>query len=375
MDKRPKIVLIYGGKSVEHQISCRSAAFVFNNVDRKKFQVHPVGVHVSGKWIPQHFSPEDELKKWEVLPILSKRDQTHLEIPPIGLSPQEMLLAMCGLSKSDSSVVFFPLIHGTFGEDGTLQGLFELAEIPYVGSNTLSSSVCMDKIIAKRLVEAGGVPIVPYMDFDADAWNSRSEEILKKVEGLLFPLIVKPASLGSSVGVSKVNTLEELRSACTLAFRYDEKVLVEKFLQPLREIECAIIGSGILECAPPGEVIPHGDLYSYKAKYIEKKGASLKIPAILPEKKVGEAQNLAIQIAETLSIAGMARIDLFLVEDRFYFNEANSIPGFTEISQYPLLWKNAGLSESELIERLVELALKRFQKSLNLEKLYSGNES
>ena len=257
--------------------------------------------------------------------------------------------------------VVFPVIHGTNGEDGTLQGLLELSEVAYVGCDHVGSSIGIDKSVAKRLVQAAGVPVVPWVDARLEIWRSNSDDIVRAVEqNLTFPVFVKPARLGSSVGVVKVESVAELKAACEESFRFDDKLLIETGVDA-REIECAALGGYDPEISLPGEVAPKKGFYSYEAKYEDAAAADLIVPADITDEQSAEARSIAKRAFTALELYGMARVDLFLdrKSGKFFFNEVNTVPGFTEISQYPMLWAKSGLTPGDLIDRLIRLALDR----------------
>jgi D-alanine-D-alanine ligase len=264
----------------------------------------------------------------------------------------------------------FPIIHGTGGEDGSIQGLMDLSETAYVGPDILGSANGMDKVVAKKLAAAAGIQVVPYIDIKRQFWDLQEADCLALAERELgFPMFVKPARLGSSVGVNKAKNPSELLVHIKMAFEFDDKVLIEKGLD-VREIECAVLGDYEPEVSLPGEVLPRVDFYTYEAKYLSDDGASMKIPADLSVQQTKEAQDIAKRVFQALELYGMARVDLFLEKktNRFYFNEVNTIPGFTEISQDPMLWAASGLSNSVLLDRLIELALKRHQVKKQLKR-------
>ncbi len=253
--------------------------------------------------------------------------------------------------------VIFPVMHGTFGEDGTIQGMLELAGLPYGGAGVLGSAIAMDKDVAKRLCKEAGIPVVPWVTIHRWAWEKEPESVRAEIEGKFeYPLFVKPATLGSSVGMSKVHSTEELAPALNLACEYGLKILVETALTA-REIEVSVLGNHDPQSSVPGEIVPHREFYDYTAKYLED-GSQLIIPAALKQSQVARIQSLAIKAFRTLELSGMARIDFFLEKKgKLYLNEANTIPGFTSISMYPKLWKASGLPYTKLIDRLIELAL------------------
>ena len=302
------------------------------------------------------------------IPAIGSPGQPAPRLSSAHLSLAEFIKYQAGFAFDEKDgwqrrLVVFPLVHGTCGEDGTLQGLLELAGVPYVGSDTLGSAVAMDKHIAKKLVASEGIPVVPWVLVSPFKWGRDSLACMDEAIGLLgFPLFVKPASLGSSVGIAKAHDKEGLERACRLAMRYDDRILIERAVVRPRELECATLGGEDPECAGPGEVIPGQEFYSYDDKYGSSSRAQIRIPADVSAGLARKARSRTAQIARILGLYGMARVDFLYQasEDRLYFNEANTIPGFTEISQYPMLWKHAGVSEQELISRLADLALERY---------------
>jgi len=357
------VLVIYGGRSAEHEISCRSAAFILHNLDPAKYNVHAIAIDKDGRWLPQDAQALLTAPKGPV-PILNSLAATPA-LPAVR-DPGANLLALSSAAGSEApldrrSLVVIPILHGTFGEDGTMQGLLELAEVAFVGPDTLGSAVGMDKVVSKKLAQAAGVPVVPWIDTRGQFWAAHSQTICDEAETAFgYPMFVKPARLGSSVGVAKVKTRGELEQACREALSYDDRIMIEKAMI-VREIECAVLGDYDPLVSVPGEVIPHAEFYSYEAKYIDADGASLAIPAKLDPAETRRAQDLARRVFTALDLYGMARVDLFLERTTgdFYFNEVNTIPGFTEISQYPLLWKESGMEPRELLDRLIELAAHR----------------
>lgn len=358
------VIVLYGGRSTEHEISKRSAAFALKHLDRSCFRVHAVGITPDGEWIPQREMAAESIPAGPV-PIHPKATGAPVSGQLGKATIRDVLFSLVGVAQegvdTGRELVVLPMLHGTNGEDGTLQGLLEQAEVAFVGPDTLGSAIGMDKVVAKRLAQAAGVPVVPWTDVRAHEWVDRADDLCSAaLEQLGLPLFVKPARLGSSVGVTKVVQAQALKAACEAAFRYDDRILIEKGFK-VREIEVAILGGYDPQVSVPGEVIPHADFYSYDAKYIDQNGASMAIPAKLTPEKSDEAQRLARQVFMGLDLFGMSRVDLFLEEasQKFYFNEVNTIPGFTEISQYPLLWQASGVPAKDLLTRLVQLALDR----------------
>ncbi len=370
---RTKVLLLYGGRSTEHEISCRSAAFVLRNLDPERYEVHAVAIDINGRWLPQSLPTLREFVN-QTLPIASHTSISQMTALPVTNATAAPLLNALQLRGSapdvDRNYVVFPILHGTNGEDGSLQGMLDLAEVAYVGPDTLGSAVGMDKVVAKRLAASAGVPIVPYEVVGPAAWSKERDKVLARVvRDLGLPLFVKPTRLGSSVGITKVSKAEDLRAACELAFTYDERILIEKGLN-VREIECAVLGDDDPDVSIPGEVIPKADFYSYDAKYLDPNGAGVAIPAPLTPEQAQEAQRLAKLVFQALELYGMSRVDLFLERetDHFYFNEVNTIPGMTQISQFPMLWEHSGVPPQALLDRLIDLALKRQQRRQKLQR-------
>jgi D-alanine-D-alanine ligase len=356
------VLVIYGGRSTEHEISCRSAAFILRNLDPAKYNVHAIAIDKDGAWLPQN-APALVADPKGPVPI--QRSLSGQPALPARGDQGPNLLAMLpgqgGRGLDKRSLVVFPILHGTNGEDGTIQGLLELAEVAFVGPDTLGSAVGMDKIVSKKLAQGAGIPVVPWLDTRAQFWPDHRASILAEAEKSLgFPMFVKPARLGSSVGVTKVKSAADLCRACELALSFDDRIMIEKGLS-VREIEVAALGDYDPDVSVPGEVIPHAEFYSYDAKYIDADGASIAVPAVLEPAQVKTAQDLARRVFMALDLYGMARVDLFLEKTTgaFYFNEVNTIPGFTEISQYPLLWQASGVSPKQLLDRLIDLAVRR----------------
>ncbi|MCL4366378.1 D-alanine--D-alanine ligase, partial [Patescibacteria group bacterium] len=342
-----------------HEISLQSAKNVFSAIDKEKYEVVLVGINKTGKWLlfdSSNFLLHPEDTKLVALGNFSKEvvlsnngESAHL----INISqPQD-------IQPVD---VVFPILHGTFGEDGTIQGLLKLANVPFAGASVLGSAVGMDKDVMKRLLEQAKIPISKFMVFHQGD-QIDFEEVKQK---LGLPLFIKPANLGSSVGISKVQNKEQFEAAVKDAFNYDSKIIIEENIAG-REIECAVLGNENPIASIPGEVIPKHEFYSYEAKYLDENGASLEMPAKLPEDIIKQVQNLAVKAFKVLCCEGMGRVDLFLTEDgKLYVNEINTIPGFTKISMYPKLWEISGISYKELIDELIQLALDRFEKEQKL---------
>jgi D-alanine-D-alanine ligase len=374
--RKLRVMVLYGGRSGEHEISLRSAASVIRYLDPKRFEVIPVAIDQQGRWLLNDITLIE--KSAQSLPVY--KDAPSVVLPPHPGSAQAGLIQL-GSSKHTQGVdVVFPVMHGPLCEDGTIQGLLELTDVPYVGCGVLASAVGMDKDVAKRLVRDAGLPIVPYIALKHDYWKKNTQQISMRVaKELNYPVFVKPANLGSSVGVHKVKEPAQLEPALRDAFLYDTKVLIEKAVDA-REIEFAVLENSDAGAPPlvsaPGEIIPTHEFYSYEAKYLDVEGAKLLIPARIEPQQILEAQKIAREAFELLECEGMARVDFFLDRQsgRFYFNEVNTIPGFTSISMYPKMWEYSGISYPDLLSRLIDLALARHQKKKNLVREYEkGN--
>jgi len=364
--KKLNVALIFGGKSGEHEVSIVSAMSIYKALDKNKYDVQLVGIDKTGRWLlPKEIKGLVEAQN----PRLIKLNEIKNSVCLLPFDAKEQLLP---LSESGQTVtnasqhvdVFFPVLHGTYGEDGTIQGLLELANAPFVGSSVLGSAVGMDKDVAKRLLRDSGIPVVPFLCFKKFEFLKDAENILQKSENeFSYPYFVKPANMGSSVGVSKVKNKQDALKCFQLAFEYDTKVIVEQAIDG-REIECSVLGNNFPQASVLGEVIPQAEFYDYKAKYIDADGAILKIPAEdIPDEIRLKIKNIAIHSFQVLELMGMARVDFFLDKKThaIYVNEVNTIPGFTSISQYPKLWEASGLPYTKLLDRLIELALERHQ--------------
>lgn len=359
--KKLRVAVLYGGRSGEHEISLLSAASVIRHLDPTRFEVVPVAIDKDGRWLMNDVSRIDQNAK--ALPV--NKELPQVVLPPNPSAETFLIPLQPGNGIQRGIDVVFPVMHGPLCEDGTIQGLLELADMPYVGCGVLASAVGMDKEFAKRLVKDAGVPIVPYVAVKSEVWKRNSAQTASRVERELgYPCFVKPANLGSSVGVHKVKKASDLDAALKDAFRYDTKVLIERAVSA-REIELAVLENPEAGLPPlvsiPGEVIPTHEFYSYESKYLDENGAALEIPAKLAPEQIKLAQKIATDAFAALECEGMSRVDLFLDKDsgQFYFNEVNTIPGFTSISMYPKMWQASGIAYSELLSRLVDLALAR----------------
>jgi D-alanine-D-alanine ligase len=350
--KKIRVGVIFGGRSGEHEVSLRSAESILKSIDRSKYEVVPIGITHEGRWL----SSKGALS---LLPAKDVIEKTLTAGEAIALSAEPAAEGVVD--------VVFPVLHGTYGEDGTIQGLLELANVPYVGAGVLGSAVGMDKDVMKRLLREAGLPIVDY-------WMLLKSGITRFVERqrdtLPYPVFVKPANLGSSVGITKVHGGDDLRAALEAAAAYDRKMVVEKGLDA-REIEIAVLGNDEPVASVPGEIKPAREFYDYQAKYVTD-DSELMIPAPLKPAEVEQAQRLAIAAFKVLECSGLARVDLFLERssNKLYVNEINTLPGFTSISMYPKMWEASGIPYSELIDRLIALALERHAEKNKLKTKY-----
>lgn len=362
MKRKLRVGIIFGGKSAEHEVSLQSAKNVIAALDKKKYEPVLIGIDKAGRW--RLGEGTRFLLNAEDPKLIKLNRGRDVAIAP-GRDAQ--LMALSGAAPGVLDVVF-PVLHGTYGEDGTMQGLLKLLDVPFVGPGVLGSALGMDKDAAKRLLRDAGIPVAKFLAFQSfERRNIRFAEVKK---ALSLPLFVKPANLGSSVGISKVKTEKDFAPAVALALKYDTKILIEESVTG-REIECAVLGNDRPVASVPGEVKPTHEFYSYEAKYIDEHGAGLEIPAKLPASAVKKVQALAVKAFTTLCCEGMARVDFFLKKNgELLVNEINTIPGFTKISMYPKLWQASGVSYPELIDRLIRLAIERHAKEDKLKTTY-----
>jgi D-alanine-D-alanine ligase len=360
--KKTRVLILFGGRSAEHEVSLLSARNVFLALDRDRFEPTLVGIDKQGHW---RIEPEATLLGATGDPRMLKLVAAGRELNvPVHPESSEVTKSEGDRPLLGNDDVVFPVLHGTYGEDGTVQGLLELADIAYVGPGHLGSAIGMDKDVAKRLLAQAGIPVVPWRLVTAHRMKRDEARCLALASELGFPAFVKPANAGSSVGVSKVKTAAELAPALRAALAFDTKVLVEAGVNA-REIECAVLGNDEPVASAPAEIVVHhkDGFYSYDAKYVDADGADAKIPADLPPATAARVRELAVETFRTLELAGMARVDFFLDRDSgaFYVNEVNTIPGFTAISMYPKMWEASGMPVKELVSRLIDLAIERRQ--------------
>jgi D-alanine-D-alanine ligase len=361
MERKTRVGVIFGGKSAEHEVSLQSAKNIIEAIDKNKYEVVLIGMDKKGRW---YLSESSRYLLEEDDPRLIRLADTNEEVGLIPGQQANQLLNISTHERIGRIDVVFPVLHGPYGEDGTVQGLLKLANIPFVGADVLGSAIGMDNDVMKRLFRDAGIPTAKFLVFHR---SSRGEIDFEEVKNQLgSPVFIKPANLGSSVGISKVKGKDEFDEAVRLAFEYDNKVLVEEYIQG-REIECSVLGNEEPIASLPGEVLPQHEFYSYEAKYVDEKGAILEIPVKLPEDVTERVQDYAIKAFRVLCCEGMARVDLFLKDDNeIIVNEINTIPGFTQISMYPKLWEVSGVSYTELIDRLIQLAMERFERDQKL---------
>ncbi|MGA9967351.1 MAG: D-alanine--D-alanine ligase [Terriglobales bacterium] len=388
--KKIRVGILFGGRSGEHEISLLSAASVFNAIDKNKYEVVPIGITREGRWVTaadaerllqgkfedhKHLRAGDPeatpgaavLAKGEAV-VVPPEPQKHGSLTPFETDASSHALTRRATDRAIDVDVIFPVLHGTFGEDGTIQGLLELADLPYVGAGVLGSAAGMDKDIMKALFRAAGLPIVKHVTLLRSEWETKAKKVEKFVESKLkYPVFVKPANLGSSVGISKAHDRKELGPAIEEAAKFDRKIVIEQGVggrkQKAREIECSVLGNDNAEASLPGEIVPSTEFYDYNAKYLDE-GSQLIIPAKLSKGETKQVQRLAIAAFKAVDCSGLARVD-FLMEPKsrkIYLNEINTMPGFTAISMYPKLWAASGVSYSDLIGRLIQLGLDRHQE-------------
>jgi len=369
------VLVLYGGQSSEHEVSCRSAKFIMKTLNQSDYILGAIGIDRQGSWYPQEPSKLLEMGS-EQLPIFTDnpfcQEQASSFWNPASWNPGSRLvqymsdLAQRQLKANEICVVM--VTHGTNGEDGILQGFLELCGFSYIGPDTLGSAIGMDKHVAKVLVEKAGIPVAPYRAIRRHEWESGNRaEIIAVARSWGLPLFVKPANLGSSIGISKVTSHDGLVQAVETAFRYDEKILIEQGLD-IREIECAALGGYAPQISRAGEINATAEFYSYEAKYVAKDGALIRVPAAIDQNQEDLIRDLSAKAFDALQLYGIARVDWFLEKatGKFYFNEVNTLPGFTSISQYPKLWEATGLSANALLSKMIQLAFDRrnFRSSL-----------
>jgi D-alanine-D-alanine ligase len=381
-NKRIRVGVLFGGRSSEHEISLRSALTVMSAMDPKRYEVVPIGIGRDGRWYLEHDAVKVLAEKTPHLAaltaggtqvnLLPHPDSDRSLVPAIANQNHNPLTFATDAIRAPLDVVF-PVLHGTYGEDGTVQGLLELAGIPYVGAGVLGSALGMDKDAQKRLLRDAGVPVVRYFAIDRADYREHPALAARYARKLGFPVFVKPNALGSSIGISKVKRVQDLKAALDDAFQYDLKALIEASCAG-RELECAVLGNDRPEASIPGEIIVKGghDFYSYESKYVDPDGAETRIPADLPRAAANKLRGMAIAAFKALSLRGMARVDFLATRNlkEIYVNEVNTIPGFTAISMYPKLWEASGIPLPKLIDRLIDFALEQNRERASLKITY-----
>ncbi|GCE47496.1 D-alanine-D-alanine ligase [Thermosporothrix hazakensis] len=359
--KKIRVGVVFGGRSGEHEVSLASAQSVMRQINPEKYDIVPIGITKEGAWV----RGADPTKLLEAgTPVALPEGTAEGTAHVVALSGDPTLQSLIATEEEDQSAidVIFPVTHGTFGEDGALQGLLEMANVAYVGCGVLGSALGMDKEKMKLIFQQVGLPVGPFTVFRRNEWERAPETILDKIEQELgYPTFVKPANLGSSVGINKAHNREELIHAIKVAAEYDRKIVVEKGIN-CREFECAVLGNDEPIVSVVGEVIPSNEFYDYRAKYIDNK-SQIVIPADIPQETAEQIRKMAIQAFIALDLSGLSRIDFFLNKDtgEVLINEVNTLPGFTQVSMYAMLWEASGIPYPELIDRLIELALERHE--------------
>lgn len=355
-----RVGIIFGGKSAEHEVSLQSAINIIEAIDKEKYEIVLIGVDKEGKW---YLIEDSKVLLNSDNPKLIQLNKSDKPLALITGEKSNQLFSINDNKTLGKIDVVFPVLHGPYGEDGTIQGLLKLANIPFVGADVLGSAVGMDKDIMKRLLRDAGIPIAKFLAYE-DEKTDIDYEYVKSELGM--PVFIKPSNLGSSVGISKAKSKEEFEKAIKLAFEFDNKIIIEENVVG-REIECSVLGNTDPIASLPGEVLPISDFYSYEAKYIDENGARLQIPAELSRNEIKRVQKCSIKSYKTLGCKGMARLDVFVKENgEIIVNEINTIPGFTRISMYPKLWEASGIGYKELIDMLLQFAIKRFNRDKKL---------
>jgi D-alanine-D-alanine ligase len=361
MARKIRVGILFGGRSAEHEVSLQSAKNIIDAIDRNKYELVLIGIDKKGQW---HLNEESRFllpTTQSELPELPKSGENLALVPG---KQNDQLVTPSGEQRLGSLDVIFPVLHGPFGEDGTVQGLLKLANIAFVGAGVLGSAVGMDKDVMKRLLRDAGIPVAKFIVANRYPREEIAFDYARDQLGL--PLFIKPANLGSSVGIHKVKDRQGFETSLRDAFNYDNKISIEECIDG-REIECSVLGNDSPIASVPGEILPRHEFYSYEAKYLDENGAVLEIPAKLPSEISERIRQLAIKTFSVLCCEGMARVDFFLRNGReIIVNELNTIPGFTRISMYPKLWEATGISYSELIDKLIELAIERFEREKRL---------
>ena len=377
MKKIINLGILFGGQSCEHEVSVTSARSIEKAINREKYHVHLIGIDKSGYW---HLGDDVEALTSSGSVTRLQQGQNHPDTAvSLELHSSGNLVAQTGSTMQSHAPVrppmldvVFPILHGPLGEDGAMQGVLETAGLPYVGCGVAASALAMDKVLAKMVFAASGIPQAPYMIAETVEWQQNQNRIIDLVEQKLeYPMFVKPANMGSSVGISKAGDRHGLIDAASLAFQFDNKVVIEKAMENCREIECSVLGNENPQASVPGEIIPGAEFYDYHSKYIDDK-SQLVIPAPLDDETSRRVQSLAIEAFRAIDGRGLARVDFFVNKstNAVILNEVNTMPGFTPISMYPKLWAASGIAYEELIDKLIELAIAHFESKRSLKRTF-----
>lgn len=366
-NRKINIGLVFGGKSGEHEVSLLSAKSIYEALDKNKYNIFLIGIDKQGNWLLGN--PANYLINSNDPKLITLNKTSSINIIPVNKNNTNKIIALESGKELGKIDVFFPIIHGTYGEDGCLQGMFEMLNSAYVGAGVIGSALGMDKDFQKRLLSLAKINVAKFIAIKKHNYNQEIiDEINKKFS---FPIFVKPANMGSSVGVSKVHNLNELKKSISNAFRYDTKIMIEEYIKG-REIECSVMGNDNPIASIPGEIIPRHEFYSYEAKYIDENGAGLAIPANLPKKIIKKIQKTAIKTFLTLECYGFARVDFFLTKKgKLYVNEINTLPGFTKISMFPKLFNATGFTYSQILDNLIKLAIEKKKEKDSLKRSYT----
>lgn len=369
MGEKINVGIIFGGRSEEHEVSLMSATSIIKAIDKEKYNVIPLGITKEGQWMLYN-GPIEEIENggWEGISNKLLQDNPHenlFSVIPIGTKEVQTVDHIPPNLENHIDVIF-PVLHGPYGEDGTVQGLLEIANIPYVGAGVLASALCMDKAYAKKLFEMEGISVVEYLVIMRSRLKLNERDYISIIEKSFgYPVFVKPANLGSSVGITKCHNKDELIEGLKEAARHDRRILVERSID-CREIECAVLGNDEPEASVVGEIVPSHEFYDYESKYFDDGKSKLIIPAELSKEKSDEIRAMAVKAYRALDCSGLSRVDFFLEKDteKVYINEINTMPGFTKYSMYPLLWQKTGLPYDKLIDKLIQLAIERFEDKI-----------
>jgi D-alanine-D-alanine ligase len=377
MNKKINVGVIYGGRSGEHEVSLVSAESIIKALDKLKYNVIPIGITKKGTWLTSKNNLSNlkagKFKNIEsskiILPDATKRGLVRID--------NKYFATHYNIQKSKNPTIdiIIPIIHGTYGEDGTIQGLLELANIPYIGANVLASAIGMDKVIQKQLFQQAKLPVVDYIYFLGKDFNKNQSKTLKNIAKLGLPIFIKPANSGSSVGISKIHNQNKLTPAIKYALNYDRKIIIEKAVINPREIEIAVLGNDKPQASMPGEIIASNDFYDYDAKYVSGLSKTV-IPAKLPKNISNKIRQMAIEAFKAIDCCGMARVDFLLAKgNKIYLSELNTIPGFTSISMYPKLWEASGLPYPKLLDKLIKLAIEYHKEKSKLSTTYKPRKN